>query len=146
MNNPTSLTAPRPVLSLALLLCTLAMSGCMEEACNVVGPSETSSHESTDIAVLVTYRELDAVAPIDATVTSSRSSGSVTVEPSTPTTLGVRGLVKGDTVNFRVTAGSVTINTTCVWNGRVGLLYDAKLDVLGSGSGGTQVSAHCVGW
>ena len=138
--------AARPVLTLTLLCCTVVMSACYEGACGLLGPglvsSDASSHGTTDLSVRVRYRNEDVLGPETVTVTGGGSS--LTVRNGTSDTMTVRGLTKGDSVVFSVPLGGVILRA-CTWSGRVGLLYDATLDI-SVDVFSSRPSVYCVGW
>jgi hypothetical protein len=145
MQTTSSKQYPRPILALLVLVGTLSLSACYEEACNVVGPSEDSySHGSKiDLSVRVDYDAFEPSTAADVTITAQQGGERVTVDSVSVREeyLTVRQVEKGDTVTFRATSvlgTNVVVN--CVWRGKVGLFFDATLLV------GSPTSVVCRDW
>jgi hypothetical protein len=151
MDTNTPAPRPRRLLALTLLASTLTLSACLPEACNIVGPSETAgSDQAVDLSVRIVYKDTGPAAISSIKVTSLRGgNGEVRVTGSNSEIVAATNMKVGDTASFSVTAGTFTVNRSCTWNGRVGLLYDATLSVEDNSVDEDRPdppTVTCVGW
>lgn len=142
-----SIGRTRPVLSATLLACTLLLSACMDDGCNVVGPSEsTGSHSGgTTLEVIVTYTKGNFAAS-EITVVSSRG-GSLVIGDGGNGIIVIPNMNKDDSVTFSITGTGQS--APCKWSGQKKVFGDLALNI--TSLLGPQVSfggylLSCQGW
>ena len=136
---------------MTILVCTLTLSACVDEACNLVGPSETAgSHETgadeTTLFALVRYDRQESVTrnlagPGSAIITvGGKGPFSLLYDQSTTTTLP--NIRKNQAVPVRADG---RLLGTCTWTGTTKLLtVDVIVSVHGQLDGSFQLG--CGGW
>jgi hypothetical protein len=138
MNVEAQATRPRVLLSMTVLCCTLILSGCWEEGCNLVGPdgievqgiATASSGQTIDLFVVVEYESIGAVGQAEAITVTNNRGGAVTVGLRAAESTVARGMSRGSTVTFTLTSPGFTPTAfTCTFSGRIGLIHDAKIIV-----------------
>ena len=103
------------LLGITMLACAVTVSACINEGCNLTGPSEaTGSHQDEKSVTLVVLVEFFDRNERFSSATVTVGSSTTVVERSGFATVVVDGVQKGSRVFISVANG---ISTSCTWNG-----------------------------
>lgn len=140
----------RPLLSLTVLACTLLLTACMDESCNLTSPSEsTGSHGAgATLDVLVYFNESPDGVPDKVDVFSSRGG---VIAVSDFGLISIPNMNKGDSVTFTASVSTLATKScpcasaikTCTWSGNTGIFGDPTVSVRLIGS---TFGISCSGW